>query len=453
MDTSSHPFTEKPHLTLLRLSFPVLMSMTAEPLTALVDTGFISSLGVEPLAALGVGTSALSSIFWIFNFLGVATQTETAQRHGRGEIEKASRTAGLALLMAAGLGLVLTVAVFPYVDELAGLLGAAGQVRALAGEYMRIRLFGAPAVLIMLAAFGTLRGLQDMRTPLWIAVGVNVLNLVMDRILIFGLGPVPVMGVAGSAAASTISQWAGALSVLAVLARKPGLKRPEHVGEMLQLLREGWDLFARTALLNLFLIITTRSANLIGAEAGAAHQVIRQVYVFTSLSLDAFAMTVQTLIGYFFGRGDLVRMKQAARISMFWSLGTGVVLGLLMWLGRNILIALMVPLSSVGVFLSAWAVSSISQPLNAAAFLTDGVHWGTGDYRFLRNAMLTASLVGVAGILMLERSHAATLEAVWIVTAIWVGLRALFGVLRIWPGIGSSVFAQKDTAIRNGSGY
>jgi len=426
--------------------------MTAEPVTALVDTGFISSLGVEPLAALGVGTSALSSLFWVFNFLGIATQTETAQRHGREEMEHVRRAAGMALILAAGIGLLLILGVSPFVDQLAGLLGSSGRVRVLAGEYMQIRLLGAPAVLMMLAAFGSLRGLQDMRTPLWIAVGVNTMNLILDWLLVFGRGPVPALGVAGSAAASTISQWAGAIAVLVILTRKPGLERPRHFQEVRALLRVGWDLFARTALLNLFLLFTTRSSNQIGAEAGAAHQVIRQVYVFTSLTLDALGMTVQTLVGYFFGRGELGRMKQAARISVAWGVGTGVLIGLLMWMGRNLVISLLVPLSSVSVFLTAWAISSLSQPLSAAAFLTDGIHWGTGDYRFLRNAMFAASIAGVAGIWLLEQSQTATLKAVWILTGVWVGIRALFGVLRIWPGIGQSVFTETEPAAKYGSG-
>ncbi len=89
----------------------------------------------------------------------------------------------------------------------------------------------------------------------------------------------------------------------------------------------------RTALVNLFLVASTRAANQIGPEAGAAHQVIRQVYVFTSLALDAYAMTVQSLVGFFLGAGAVGWMKKVVRISMHWSLGTGFLLGLVMWLG------------------------------------------------------------------------------------------------------------------------
>ena len=78
-----HPFLTSPNRTLISLSIPVLLSLVAEPLTGLVDTAFISRLGSEPMAALGVGTTILSGIFWIFNFLGIGTQTETAHIYGR----------------------------------------------------------------------------------------------------------------------------------------------------------------------------------------------------------------------------------------------------------------------------------------------------------------------------------------------------------------------------------
>ena len=441
MNDSVHPFKTRPHWTLLALSVPVLVSMIAEPLTALVDTAFISSLGVNPLAALGVGTTALSSLFWIFNFLGVGTQTEVAQVFGKGRVEQAKKIASLALTLALGFGLFLILVISPISNWLAELLGASGEVQELSVTYMQIRLYGAPAVLLLMVAFGALRGLQDMRSPLWIALGVNVLNLLLDWALIFGPGPFPELGVAGSALASTISQWLGALVGILITARKIGLSTEFTLRDAQKLLKVGGDLFIRTALLNIFLAYTTRVANSISPDAGAAHQVIRQVYVFTALALDAFASTVQSLVGYFVGQDSVDWAKQVVRVGMAWSLGTGIALGALMWWGRQPLIDLMVPIASINVFLPAWAISALSQPLNSLAFLTDGAHWGTGDYKFLRNAMLAATLIGVAGIwLVVEQGKLQTLYWVWIVTAVWVLVRAGFGVLRVWPGIGNSIF-------------
>ena len=439
MENQEHPFTKKPNRTLLVLSLPVLLSMTAEPLTALIDTAFVSSLGSIPLAALGVGTTALSSLFWIFNFLGISAQTEVAQAEGRGKPEEARQIASLALGMALGFGGLLIAALYPLSHALAGLMGASGGVQEAAVQYMQVRLFGAPAVLVMLVSFGVMRGLQDMRTPLWIALGVNVLNIVLDWLLIFGRGPVPGMGVAGSALASTASQWLAALTGMILIARRLGLSGSFSLRDVTRLVRSGGDLFVRTGLLTFFLAYTTRAATLAGADVGAAHQAIRQVYVFTSLALDAYATTVQSLVGFFIGRNALGWAKRVVRVGVNWSLWTGSVLGALMWLGRGGVSGFLVPDSAVGVFTPAWAISAFSQPVSSLAFLTDGAHWGTGDYRYLRNAMIAATLTGIMGINFIPPDSPDALFWIWVVTGVWVILRATFGILRIWPGIGRDV--------------
>ena len=309
METTSHPFIKHPHRTLIGLSLPVLFSLTAEPITALVDTAFISSLGVVSLAALGVGTTALSSLFWMFNFLGVGTQTEIAQAFGRGETKGVKKNLSSALLLALLFGVLLIILIGPGASWLAGLLGASGPVQSQAASYMKIRVFGAPAVLLTLVSFGALRGQQDMKSPLWVALGVNILNLILDWLMIFGRGPFPVMGVTGSALASTISQWLGAGASILLAAGKFGLTRQITLRETSRLLTVGGDMFVRTGLLNLFLAYTTRTANNLGADAGAAHQVIRQMWVFTALALDAFAAAVQSLVGYFIGQGSVSLAK------------------------------------------------------------------------------------------------------------------------------------------------
>ncbi len=448
MENQGHPFTKKPNRTLLALSLPVLLSMTAEPLTALIDTAFVSSLGSIPLAALGAGTTALSSLFWIFNFLGISAQTEVAQADGRGKPEQARHIASLALGMALIFGGLLIAVLYPLSNSLAGLMGASGAVQEAAVQYMQVRLFGAPAVLVMLVSFGIMRGLQDMRTPLWIALGVNALNIVLDWLLIFGRGPIPGMGVAGSALASTVSQWLSALTGMILVARRLGLSGYFSLRDVTRLLRSGGDVFVRTGLVTFFLAYTTRVATLAGADVGAAHQAIRQVYVFTSLALDAYATTVQSLVGFFIGRNAIDWAKRVVRVGVSWSLWTGGVLGALMWLGRNGVSGFLVPDSAVSIFTPAWAISALSQPVSSLAFLTDGAHWGTGDYRYLRNAMIAATLTGIIGLNFIPPDSPNALFWIWVVTGVWVTLRAVFGILRIWPGIGRDVIWQGKQSAR-----
>ena len=154
----------------------------------------------------------------------------------------------------------------------------------------------------------------------------------------------------------------------------------------------------RTGCLSLFLLLAARSATGMGAERGAAHQVVRQVWTFTALLLDAFAITAQTLIGYFVGMDSVGTARNVARVVTQWSLGVGVALTLAMLAGQSLIESWLVPSEAVAVFGAAWWLSAVFQPLNALCFITDGIHWGTADYRFLRNAMLLATVVGVLGI-------------------------------------------------------
>lgn len=422
----------------------MLFSLIAEPITGLVDTAFVATLGADQLAGLGVGTTVLSSFFWIFNFLAIGTQTEIARSSGQDAQGSLSRLASVALSIAVLCSIPVAVGGFLLSFQLSSWMAATGDLQGYAAEYMRIRWLGAPAMLVTLAGFGTLRGIQDMQTPLKIAVGVNLANVVLDPLLIFGWGPIPAFGIRGAATATVVSQWLGALWILRVLSRTFPLKFRLVWSEVLPLLRIGRDLFIRTGLLTFFLILTTRSATRAGAESGAAHQAIRQVWMLTALFLDSFAIAGQSLVAFFMGSSQAASAKKVARIVLAWSVGTGVVLGLLMLSGQALAIALLVPATAVSVFLPAWKVAALSQPLNSLSFATDGIHWGTGDFAFLRNVVILATGFGALSLLFLNEFNADALFWIWMITAAWIIIRATFGLLRIWPGIGNSPFCTES---------
>jgi len=448
VEAESHPFVRRPHRTLVGLSLPVLFSLIAEPLTGLVDTAFVARLGAAPLAALGVATVLLSSVFWIFNFLGVGTQTEVARADGAGRHAAARDAAGQALALAAVLGALLAAVAWPFLGAAAVAMGAQGAMGEGAVVYLRIRLLGGPAILLTVAAFGALRGLQDMRTPLWIAVGINALNAVLDALLIFGTGPVPALGIAGAAWATTASQWLGALWALAAVHRRLGFAGSLRWRDAVTLLTVGRDLFVRTGLLIAFLLVATRAATRMGADAGAAHQAIRQIWVFTALLLDAYAATAQSLVSYFLGASRVSLARRVAGVACVWGLGTGALLTLAMLLAEAGVALLLVPAEARGVFASAWLPAALAQPLNALSFVTDGIHWGTGDYRYLRNAMLMATGLGLLGLFSLPAGGPHALTAVWAVTGGWIAVRCAFGIARVWPGIGRSPLRSPAAVVR-----
>jgi MATE family multidrug resistance protein len=434
----SASFFKSPLRTFFSLWLPVLFSLVAEPLTGLVDTAFVARLGADSLAALGVGTMVLSSVFWIFNFLSVGSQTEVSQALGRREMPRCTRMGSLALLLAVGAGLLLMLLAWLFAVPVAAAMGAAGPVQRQAAVYIQWRIIGAPAVLLTLTAFGVLYGLQDMRMPLLIAVGVNLINVLLDWILIFGWGPLPALGIAGAAAASAASQWLGAGWAVYRVYRRLGLTPRIQLSDIRRLLRVGLDMFVRTGMLTLFLLLATRAATRLGPEAGAAHQAIRQVWVFTNLFLDAAAISAQSLIGWQVGSGRIADARRVAGFVCLWSGLVGAMLTVVMLAGRPLFAALLVPPSALALFPPAWMAAALAQPIAGVAFVTDGIHWGTGDFAYLRNAVSLATLCGVVGLWLLGLGRLQLLTGIWWITAGWITIRACLGVLRIWPAIGRS---------------
>jgi MATE family multidrug resistance protein len=277
-----------------------------------------------------------------------------------------------------------------------------------------------------------------MRTPLAIALAQNALNIALDAVLIFGFGPIPAFGIAGAAWASVVSQWLGALWVVDAIRRRLGTPDRIRWRGARNLLRVGRDLFFRTGSLILFIVLTTRAATLLGADEGAAHHIIRQFWILSALLLDAFGAAAQSLIGFFLGAGQICYARRVAAVACLWGAGTGIALAIVMLALSGSVAAAFLPVEVHAVFNAAWLAYALAQPANALAFVTDGIHWGTSDYRFLRNATVLSTAAGLIALYGIDPAGPDALSVIWMVTAGWIAIRTVFGMARIWPGFGGS---------------
>ncbi|SIO26735.1 MATE family efflux transporter [Halodesulfovibrio marinisediminis] len=430
---NEHAYKNAPAKTFASMSIPVLLSLIAEPLTGLVDTAFVATLGTEPLAALGIGTMVLTSAFWIFNFLGIGTQTEISHCIGADNKKTTSITASTALLLALAIGLIAWLLPLLFLPQISQFMGAEGAMQNLSISYMTCRLAGGPAVLFTMAAFGIFRGLQDMRTPLVVTTIVNALNVLLDWLLIFGIGPFPELGVAGAALATTISQYVGMAITLYALHKKLQLTPKFDLPRCKRLLSIGWDMTVRTGLVIAFLLYCTRTATQAGAIEGAAHQGIRQFVVFNTLLLDTFAITGQSLTGYFKGKNDNTMIKQVIRQTFKYSFITGIITGGLMIAGADLFAKFLIPTESWAVFFPAWTVVALSQPTNSLSYATDGILWGIGDFAFTRNAMCISCIIGIGFIgLITTVQPLQPLLWIWLATGGMMLIRSALGCYRCW---------------------
>ena len=182
-------------------------------------------------------------------------------------------------------------------------MGASDAVRPYASEYLRISLLGSPFVLVALACAGYLRGAQDTRTTLLVAVGANVANLAIELVLVYGFDT----GIAGSAWGTVVAQ-VGAAVVFVVIVRARATRhrasfRPRRAGIRAAAV-VGSQLVVRTGSLLAALLATTAVAARISDTALASHQIAFQIWAFLALALDAIAIAGQALVGRYLGADD-----------------------------------------------------------------------------------------------------------------------------------------------------
>ncbi|MEJ2038229.1 MAG: hypothetical protein P8X55_04770, partial [Desulfosarcinaceae bacterium] len=145
---------------------------------------------------------------------------------------------------------------------------------------------------------------------------------------------------------------------------------------------------------------------------------------------------------YFAGARLPVQARHVARVVCLWSLFTGLVLSLTMWIVQAAVIRRFVPAAAVAPFIPAWRIALVFQPISALAFATDGIHWGLGDFAFLRNVVLAATTCAAGLLFVLHTTDGFALSWIWTITGVWLFIRAAAGLLRIWPGTANSPIRQ-----------
>lgn len=373
---------------ILELALPAFAALVAQPLFVMADTAIVGQLGTDPLAGLGVGSTLTLALVGVFVFLAYGSTATVARLMGAGREKDAAESGVQAMWLALVLGAVVGVVSWGFAPQLATWLGAGGAVHEQAVAYLRWSLPGLPGMFLVLAATGTLRGMADGRTPMVLAIGAAVLNLVGDIVLVFGLG----MGIAGSGAATAFAETLMGLTAAGIVARgaaRAGARRRPRLAGMRTSLLVGVPLLIRTLALRAALLLTTWTAARSGAVALAAHQVGFTIWSFLQYVLDALAIAGQTLIGQALGASRPDEARALSRRMTGWSLCAGLLLGIMTLLVRHPLAALFTPDPGVRDAVAAVLVV-IGGTLVIASWVTlfDGVLIGAGDGPYLARASL-----------------------------------------------------------------
>lgn len=394
-DKNRFPRRSQYDRAILRLAVPAFGALIAEPLYVLADTAVVGHLGTVQLAGLAVASSVLLALYSIFIFLAYGTTAAVSRLLGAGDERAAAHQAVQSVWLAVLLGVAVAVGGLLLAEPLMTVMGATGDVRAEALIYLRTSLIGVPAMLAVLAGTGYLRGLQDTRTPLAVAVGTAVVNLLLELGLIYGLG----FGIGASALSTVIAQMLAAavyIYRLAQAARVHEVGLAPHPASLGALARVGVDLLVRTMALRGALTVGTAVAARMGKVDVAAHQIAWETWTFLAFTLDAIAIAGQAMVGRALGAGDDTAARGVARRMIEWGIGLGVAFAVALVALRGLLPQIFTSDPAVidlAAFVLLWA--AVSQPVNAVAFVLDGVLIGAGDQRFLAKAMVAVAAVFV----------------------------------------------------------
>jgi MATE family, multidrug efflux pump len=403
----------------LALAIPALGALIAEPLYVLGDTAIIGHVGTVPLAGLALAGLLLSEVFGFCTFLEYGTTARAARLYGAGRVDEALDVGVQATWLALALGVCLVVALeIVAAPAMHAMAGGSTPAAAQALRWMRIASLGAPFVLVTAAAQGWMRALQDTRTPLVVIGLANVASIALSAVLVFGLG----LGIRGSAIANVTAQAASGLLFLGILARRHVSLRPSFHRIRVQF-AAARDLTVRTAAFFITFTVAASVAARIGNTTLAAHQIGAQIWTFCALFLDSTAIAAQALIGRLLGAGQVDAALALARRLLAAGALLGVAFGVVLGLGYALVPRTFT--SDPGVIDKAhvlWPWLVLMMPLNGWVFALDGILFGAGDLRFMRNVTIVGALGGYLPLTL------ATAEFGWGLTGIWVGISAFIWI-------------------------
>jgi putative MATE family efflux protein len=368
---------------ILRLAAPAFAALVAEPLFLLADSAIVGHLGTPQLAGLGVAGALLATAVSVCVFLAYGTTAAVARRLGAGDLRSALAQGIDGLWLALLLGILLAAVAAALAGPLVSAFGTSEVATPYAITYLRVAAIGIPAMLLVLAATGVLRGLQDTRTPMVAATIGAAANVALNLALVYGAG----LGIAGSALGTDLAQLGMAVALTAVVVR--GARRHEvsgrpHGAGIRAAATVGIPLLVRTVTLRVALLAATYVASVSGTVAVAAHQVAFTVWTLLALALDAVAIAGQAIVGRALGAGDAEAARAATRRMMQWGLVSGLVLAVVIITLRATFVPLFTDDAEVrGLLSSVLVVAALFQPVNGVVFALDGVLIGAGDGRYL----------------------------------------------------------------------
>ncbi|MEN5030088.1 MATE family efflux transporter [Pseudomonas sp. Ps21-P2] len=386
------------HRQVWALAAPMILSNISVPLVSLVDSTVIGHLPhAHQLGAVAVGGTLYSFLAWAMGFLRMGTTGFAAQAAGRNDGAALRQVLLQGLLLAMGFSVLLGLIGLPFQHLALEMMQPSDDLNELTRDFFHTRLIGLPAALASYALVGWFLGLQNARAPLAILLTTNLVNIALNLWFVMGLD----WGVVGSARASVIAEWTGALLGLALthkgLRAYPGqlavsaLKRWQSWRPLLTVNR---DIFIRSLILqSVFFLITVQGARL-GDATVAANALLLNGLLLMAHALDGLAHAVEALCGHAIGARNRDALRRSLNVSGGWSLICSVAFVALFLLGGHLFIEMQTDITAVRDIAFVYLPYLAVLPFVAVwSYLLDGLFIGATRAREMRNAMVVTALI------------------------------------------------------------
>jgi MATE family multidrug resistance protein len=381
------------HHKVWQIAWPAILSNVSVPLLGVVDTAILGHLETTRyLGAVAIGASILSFLYWGFGFLRMGTTGLVARAAGAGDRERELAVLLQSAVLAIALALLVVLSSPAWLGLGIHLMAPGPELAPLAIEYVSIRVFSAPAVLLTYAALGWFIGRQNTRLPMLILIFTNGLNILLDVLFIVVLD----WKSAGAAWATLCAEYAGCALALLLIHRQldwsplagvlPGLRNP---GTYSELLASNRYLFFRTMCLLFGFAFFTAMSTRQGEDVLAANTIMLNLLLLAAYGLDGFAYAAEGLAGNAAGAGNLARFHHAVRACWHWSLATAGLMSLLFLAGAPLIYPLFTDHENIRRLLGSYHLWLVAIPLVAApSYLLDGVFIGAARTRYMMRSMV-----------------------------------------------------------------
>ena len=372
---------------IFRLAIPNIISNVSVPLISSVDTSLMGYQSISHLAAVGAASMIFNFLYWNFGFLRMGTTGLVAQAYGKNDKNEKSRIFFQAVLISLLISSLLILLQIPLRSISMNLMNLEGNLASLALEYFNVRIWDAPATLMIYIIMAWFFGNQNAFIPLLLTIVINVVNIVTSVIFVHYMD----MGISGVALGSVIGNYAGVIvGVVAMAIKMPVIfsAMRDLKSGFLRFFQVNKDIFIRTIMLSCTFFLLYSQSIVFGQLALGVMVVLLQFINWMSYAIDGFAFACESLVGKYEGSKEEGKLKQTIKDSFIYSSIFALIFSLVYWIFTPQLVGLFTSDSEVIDYLIRLRNWLFVIPLiGFSSYIWDGIFVGLTASKAMRNTM------------------------------------------------------------------